>query len=300
MKSFLDALERARDIDSARAEAVSHGNIGLLHQYEGRYPAALAAYEEPLGILQTLDDKRGLAEFTIKASGALLELGRTDEAERRLGAADAWVRAIGNREQGADYDTLRGELRLAKGDGAAARRAFADAVDRAAASGSPAAILRAQVARGAALVVLGDAAGAAPDLAAASRKADALGDALLRIRAGEALARAARPRPGACRRCRPARTRSRRALRLGGRPMRLYAPQEDSREGGRPRGAAAARRERTARRAAARSTERGATLLLRRPRRGARGAGTDGGASLARGAVSGYGYPSCGYEQIVN
>ena len=49
---------------------------------------------------------------------------------------------------------------------------------------------RAKVGRGAALVAIGGAAAAAPDLSVAVNKTDALGDALLRIRASEALARA--------------------------------------------------------------------------------------------------------------
>jgi len=190
MKSFLDALEKAREIDSTKALAVSHGNIGLLHQYEGRYPAALLAYGEALKILRGLDDKRGLAEFTIKEGLALIELGRLPEARAKLDAAEAWVRETGNREQASDRQTALGEWHLAKGEADAARQAFARAVELAAASRSRAAILRARVARGAALVALRDPASAAPDLVSAAREAEALGDALLRSRASEALARA--------------------------------------------------------------------------------------------------------------
>ena len=190
MKSFLDALEKGREIGSTKALAVSHGNIGLLHQYEGRYPAALLAYAEALKILRGLDDKRGLAEFTIKEGQALIELGRLPEARAKLDAAEAWVRETGNREQAADRQTALGEWHLARGEADAARQAFARGVELATASRGRAAILRARVARGAALVELREAASAAPDLAAAVREADALGDALLRVRASEALARA--------------------------------------------------------------------------------------------------------------
>ncbi|HSB62403.1 MAG TPA: tetratricopeptide repeat protein, partial [Vicinamibacteria bacterium] len=190
MKSFLDALELAREIEFANAVAVSHGNIALLQQYEGRYAAALAAYSEALEILKALDDKRGLAEFTIKEGVALIELGRLDEAAAKLEAAGPWVRETGNPEQSSDYQAALGEWHLAKGEGEAARQAFARAVERAAASRSRPVILRARVARGAALVALGDAVGAAGDLASATRGVEALGDALLRVRASEARARA--------------------------------------------------------------------------------------------------------------
>jgi hypothetical protein len=60
-----------------------------------------------------------------------------------------------------------------------------------------------------ALVALGAAAAAAPDLAACAREADSLGEALLRIRASEALARAELARG----RARAAEEPARRALR---------------------------------------------------------------------------------------
>jgi len=190
MKSFLDALQKAREIDSARAQAVSHGNLGLLSQYEGRYDAALASYADALKILSGLDDKRGLAEFTIKEAVALTELGRLGDAKAKLDVAGPWVRETRNNEQAADYQAALGDWHLAQGEAEAARRAWEKAVELATASGSPTAVLRAKVGRGAALVAIGGAAAAEPDLAAAVGRADALGDALLRVRASEALARA--------------------------------------------------------------------------------------------------------------
>jgi tetratricopeptide (TPR) repeat protein len=189
MKSFLDALQKAREIDSARAEAVSHGNIGLLNQYEGHYVAALAAYEDALGIVTRLDDTRGRAEFTIKQATAFTELGQLSEAKAKLDEAASWVGETRNNEQSSDYHAALGEWHLAKGEPEAARRDWERALELATASGSPTAVLRARVGRGALLAAQGDAA-AAPELTAALRKADALGDALLRIRAAEALARA--------------------------------------------------------------------------------------------------------------
>jgi len=199
MKSFLDALQKARQIDLARAQAVSHGNIGLLNQYEGRYAAALSAYAEALKILSGLADKRGLAEFTIKQAVALTELGQLGEAKAKLDEAGPWVRETHNNEQASDYEVALGNWHLAEGEAEAARRAWERSVELATASGSPTVVLRARVARGAGLVAIGAAAAAAPDLAAAVTRADSLGDALLRIRASEALARAelGRGRPGA-------------------------------------------------------------------------------------------------------
>jgi tetratricopeptide (TPR) repeat protein/TolB-like protein len=190
MKSFLEALDRAREIDFTKALAVSHGNIGLLQQYEGRYAAASSAYAETLKILKQLDDKRGLAEFTIKEAMALIELGRLGEAQAKLDAASAWVQETGNREQAADLQAAVGELQLAKGEVAAAGKAFAQAVELATASGSRVAILRARIAQGGALLALGDAAGAASTLTSSVREAETVGDVILCIRGLESLARA--------------------------------------------------------------------------------------------------------------
>jgi tetratricopeptide (TPR) repeat protein len=209
MKSFLEALDRAREIDFTKALAVSHGNIGLLHQYEGRYPAASSAYAEALKILKRLDDKRGLAEFTIKEAMTLIELGRLGEAQAKLDAASAWVQETRNREQSADFQTAVGEWQLAKGEVAAAQKAFAQAVELATASGSRVAILRARIAQGGGLVALGDATQAASELASAVREAETVGDVLLCIRGLEALARAELARG----RLREAEDAARRALR---------------------------------------------------------------------------------------
>jgi tetratricopeptide (TPR) repeat protein/TolB-like protein len=210
MKSLLDALEQAREIEYTNALAVSHGNIGLLHQLEGRYAAALAAYAEALQILQGLKDTRGLAEFTIKEATTLLELGRLEEAKTRLDAAAAWLRETANSEREADFQAARGEWHLARGEADAARQAFALAVEQARASRSRPALLRARIARGAALVALGEAEAVAPELASAARDAFALGDVPLRLHASEALARAELGRA----RLREAERWTRRALEL--------------------------------------------------------------------------------------
>ena len=176
-RAFLDALQVAREIDFKNAVAVSQGNLGLLQQYDGRYPAALSAYGDALTVLKGLGDKRGLAEYTLREAAALIELGQLDRARARLDAAAVWVGETGNQEHGADHDTLLGEWHLAREEAAPARRAFARALELAAASRSRGALLRARIASG-------------QDPAAVLREAETVGDALLRIRAAEALARA--------------------------------------------------------------------------------------------------------------
>ena len=48
----MEALEGSREIDFKNAMAVSLGNLGVLHQYEGRYGAALTSFDEALAVLK--------------------------------------------------------------------------------------------------------------------------------------------------------------------------------------------------------------------------------------------------------
>jgi tetratricopeptide (TPR) repeat protein len=176
-RAFLDALQVAREIDFKNAVAVSQGSLGLLQQYEGRHAAALSAFSEALSIVKELGDKRGLAEYTLREAAVLIDVGQLDRAKERLDAAAAWVAETGNHEHGADHATLLGEWHVARGESALARRAFARARTLAAQSHSRGALLRAWIAGG-------------EDPAGALREADSLGNALLRIRALDGLARA--------------------------------------------------------------------------------------------------------------
>ncbi len=189
LKLFLDALERSREIDFKNAMAVSFGNVGILQHYQGRFTAALGSFDEALKILEQLKDKRGLAEFTLKQAAVLLDLGRVDEAKARLDQVESWVQETKDQEQLSDYFVLSGEWAAARGDREAAQRAFKRATEHATASRSRPAILRARIAEGAGTEALGNPVAAGTLLVAAVQTAESLGNALLRIRATEALAR---------------------------------------------------------------------------------------------------------------
>jgi tetratricopeptide (TPR) repeat protein len=204
VKAFVQALDGAREIDFKNAVAVSFGNMGVLHEYAGRHRAALASFAEARAVLRQLDDRRGLIEFALKEAAALLEMGDDDAARARLDEAEPLLKETRNLEQSSEYHLLRGEWHLHQGDRAAARAAFAQAVERARASHGRAALLRAQVA--AASVSPPPAAAAA--LARLAQEADALGEALVRIRTLEALGRAELARGAA----RPAEAATRKAI----------------------------------------------------------------------------------------
>jgi eukaryotic-like serine/threonine-protein kinase len=186
-KSFLRALEGSREIDFKTATAVSLGNLGVLHHLEGRYPEALTAFSEALAVFRELDDKRGQAEFLLKQAAALLDLNRTKDAEASIAQAEAFARETGSAEQAADAEMLRAEWHLRAGDRGAALKAAARARELADKTKSRTASLRARTAEGAVQAAVGT--GDPGRLAALLDEAEDVGDALLRIRVGESLAR---------------------------------------------------------------------------------------------------------------
>jgi tetratricopeptide (TPR) repeat protein/TolB-like protein len=188
-KAFLDALQQARPLDFKSAMAVSYGNLGVLHAHQGRLAAALDSFAEARDLLEAQHDPRGLAEFTLKEAGALLEVGALERAKTRLDVAAQLVKETGNREQLADYYLLLAEWRRGRGESAEAVRAVAQARPHAETSRSRTTILHAQVADARLRAERGEAGGARA-LTALSRQAEALGHAALRLSIGEALAHA--------------------------------------------------------------------------------------------------------------
>ncbi len=183
-RSFLSALEKSRELDMQDTTAVSLGHLGRLAHLQGRFAAALANYREALAVCQALEDRRGLAEFTLAEAEVYLDLGAPGEAARRLDAAARWIdEEGGNREQRAELLRLRGERALAAGDAAGARRDLAAAVAEARASHSVVGLLQARLAAARAAGAAG-----ARELAAVKDEADLLGHAALRLAAAEALA----------------------------------------------------------------------------------------------------------------
>jgi tetratricopeptide (TPR) repeat protein/TolB-like protein len=190
VKSFLGALERSREAEMLPASAVSLGNLGRLAQYQGRYAAALSSYGEGLGVLDGLKDTRGLAEFTLARAELWIELGLPDEAEKDLARVETWLGEAENHEQRAEWLRLTARIQARRGDPAGARATLAKAREEGTASQSAAAQLRIDVDEGLTLLDEKKIGPALRTLRAAHQRAEKLGDAMLRLRAGEALARA--------------------------------------------------------------------------------------------------------------
>ncbi|HXT20131.1 MAG TPA: tetratricopeptide repeat protein, partial [Thermoanaerobaculia bacterium] len=189
-KSLLAALEEGRLQQMPDSTAAALGALGRLAYLQGRYGAALDSYRQALDVVRSLEDQRGLVEFTLLEAETLLEVGDAETAAKRLGQAAQWLGEEGNEEQRARLLTLRGRQELTRRGGAAAREAFAKAMAAAGTSDTPVLLLEAKLGAAQASLASGDAAGAAKAAAAVAAEARRLGDVPLRLEADAALARA--------------------------------------------------------------------------------------------------------------
>ncbi len=221
-KSFLASLGASRELGLKEATAVSLGNLGRLAHYAGRPGAALASYGEALAVLRELGDRRGLAEFTLASAEVEAELGMVAEAARHREAAGALLAGEKNHEQQAELERLRGEALLAaggRGDPAAASLALRAALAEATASHAIVELLAVRLSAAGLPRGSGETREAAAALAPLERlrgEVEALGNARLRLRADEAVARAALAAGDAARAERAARDGLEQAAASGG------------------------------------------------------------------------------------
>jgi ATP/maltotriose-dependent transcriptional regulator MalT len=167
------------------------GHLGRLAQYQGRPSAALASFAEALGVLRELDDRRGLAEFTLAAAEVEIELGMEKAAGERLKAAAELLKEGKNSEQQAELERLQGEWHLLRGERDAARMVLRRALSHAEESHSVVELLDTRLSAARAGLAPGHARSSLAELERLRSQAEALGHARLRLRAAEGVARAA-------------------------------------------------------------------------------------------------------------
>jgi tetratricopeptide (TPR) repeat protein len=186
VKSFLESLEKSREIDQKDATAISLGNLAILDQLRGRFSAALSSFDEALAVARAMQFQGALIEFTLKKGSLLLEIGRGEDCDALLAQAEKWVAETGNEEQKSDLEVLRGDGNLARGDRASARKAYEQAVPLARRSGSRVSLLKARLAQA---ETLADPSQGSRELSAILADAESLGHATLTLESSEALAR---------------------------------------------------------------------------------------------------------------
>lgn len=189
-KSFHTSLEASRELEALDTEAVALGYLGRLAQLEGRFTAALETYDEALGILETIGDRRGLVEFTLYRAEALLEIGRRQDTREALDRVEAWLEDSGNEEQRALLSSLRARLELMEGDVGAASREVDRARSAAQRSHSVTAGLRSRLDAARVALAGGREAAARRELATLATEAERLDHVVLQLPIFEHLATA--------------------------------------------------------------------------------------------------------------
>lgn len=190
LEVFLGALKEARELDLRQAEAVSLGQLGRVAHLQGRYGAALDSYRKAIAVVEALGDVRGLAEFTLFEVAVLVDLGRLEEAESRMEKIEQWVGEAGNQEQSAELARLRGDVELARGRLAQARKAFALAAEEGEASGGALAELGARIGLGRTALASGAVSEAVATLESVVAEAERIGATVLALEGLTALGRA--------------------------------------------------------------------------------------------------------------
>ncbi len=183
-RTFLDTLQVSRELGAKEFEAVALGYLGRCAHYQGRYAAAFENWREALARVRELGDARGEVEFALFEAEALGELGMVAEAEQALAAVEEKLAEAGNDEQRSMLASLRGDWALRRGERSRAGAAFTAALERATASRSVTAALRARLGR--ARTMAGSPGRQA--LEAVEREARERGDAWVMLHVAEALA----------------------------------------------------------------------------------------------------------------
>lgn len=133
--SLLRALELARDMGNPFGEATVHGSIGLLAGYQGRLAAALDAFETAIGLLEPLNDRRGLAEYHLRSAEILELFELLEEARPRWRRAREFFADQANLSQRARLVRMEASMAAQQGDPGAAQM-FDEALQLARSSGS--------------------------------------------------------------------------------------------------------------------------------------------------------------------
>jgi serine/threonine protein kinase/tetratricopeptide (TPR) repeat protein len=128
LKYHLRALALWRAAGDQRQAAVEGFRMAEVFEQQGLFGAALKAQTEALATVRSLQDRSLLAEMLAGYGGALSQVGAFDEAAKTLEEALALARELQQQGTAALALNLAAHNRLLKGDDAAARELFEQAL----------------------------------------------------------------------------------------------------------------------------------------------------------------------------
>ncbi len=173
---YLRALELYRSVGDKRGAAIESAGIGTLFIYQGRYGAAVASKEDALKALRELNDRSfWMAEILSSYGDALIQSGRSEEAEKSLEEAMTLARELKNDALVAQILNYQGDVPFIRGDYKSARDLYRRALQIALRAGDQGKTLDSRFDLARLAVKEGRYQTAIKELATLSREADSLG-----------------------------------------------------------------------------------------------------------------------------
>jgi serine/threonine protein kinase/Tfp pilus assembly protein PilF len=133
---YLRALELYRSTDDKRGAAIESSSIGTLFLYQGRFGAAVSSKQDALKIFQELGDRSfWMVEILGSYGDALIQAGRSEEAQKSLDEAMRLARELKNDAFVAQITNYQGDAAFYRGDLRSARDLYQRALQIAMRSG---------------------------------------------------------------------------------------------------------------------------------------------------------------------
>ena len=132
LKHYLRALSIRRETGDRRGAAIESHNMGTLFEYQGQYGAAVNAKQEALKAMRDLKEQGfWLGEILSGTGHALVLIGRSDEARGDLAEAAKVADGLGNKALTAQILNFEGDRLFYRGEAAAARPVYEQALQTA-------------------------------------------------------------------------------------------------------------------------------------------------------------------------
>jgi eukaryotic-like serine/threonine-protein kinase len=129
LTTFVKAVELWRKAGDTRGAAYESHQIGLVFQYQGRYGASVSAMQDAVKSLHEVNDRsRDTAETLYDLADTLAKAGRGAETSQPLEEAQSIARELKNDSLQASILNTQGDVQYYRGDFAAARPLYEQAV----------------------------------------------------------------------------------------------------------------------------------------------------------------------------
>ncbi len=173
---YLRALELYRGTGDKRGTAIESSSIGTLFLYQGRYGAAVSSKQDALKTFQELGDRSfWMVEILSSYGDALIQAGRSDEAQKCLDEAMSLTRELKNDAFVAQILNYQGDVPFIRGDYKSARDLYQRALQTASRAGDRGKVLHCRFDLARLAVKEGHTQAAVKELEELSREADSLG-----------------------------------------------------------------------------------------------------------------------------